>query len=156
MEHPAEHKAELRLLLRMMSCTTLVTGEIRRRFRAEFGVTLPQFDVMAQLDRDPAGLRMGELSARMMVTNGNITGLVARLAADGLVQRVVAPDDRRSAVVRLTRRGARVFARMACVHEGWVVELFQRVGHRRTAALAEDLARVKESARRAMAARSAS
>lgn len=140
----------------MMSCTTLVTGEIRRRFRAEFGVTLPQFDVMAQLDRDPAGLRMGELSARMMVTNGNVTGLVARLSSEGLVRRVRAPRDGRSSVVRLTPRGVRVFARLARAHEGWVVDLFQRVGRRRAGALADDLARVKESVRSAIARRSSS
>lgn len=148
------HQAELRLLLRLLSCAALVTGEVRRRFRAEFGVTLPQFDLMAQLDRAPAGLRMSELSARMMVTNGNITGLVTRLAADGLVRREAAPDDGRSAVVRLTSRGARMFARMARAHDGWVVDLFEGVGRRRTAALSQDLARVKESVRHAITGRS--
>ena len=148
------HKAELRFLLRLLSCTALVTGEIRRRFRAAFGVTLPQFDLLAQLDREPAGLRMGQLSARMMVTNGNVTGLVARLADEGLVRRVAAPDDGRSALVRLTAKGNRAFARMARAHEGWVVDLFSGIGPRRTAALARDLARVKESVRHAIATRS--
>jgi DNA-binding MarR family transcriptional regulator len=149
----AVHQAELRLLLRLLSCTTLVTGEIRRRFRAEFGVTLPQFDLMAQLEREPGGLRMSDLSERMMVTNGNITGLVARLADEGLVRRDAAPDDGRSAVVRLTARGARAFTRMARAHEGWVVDLFQGVGRRRTAELSQELAQVKESVRNAIANR---
>jgi hypothetical protein len=58
----------LKLWLRMLSCTTLIETEIRSRLRTEFGITLPRFDLMAQLDRHPEGLRMGELSKRMMVT----------------------------------------------------------------------------------------
>ncbi len=82
-------KPELRLWLRMLSTTKLISQEIRRRLRAEFGATLPQFDLLAQLYREREGLRLGELSKRTMVTNGNVTGLVERLEADGLVKRTV-------------------------------------------------------------------
>ncbi|MDA1080801.1 MAG: MarR family transcriptional regulator [Gemmatimonadetes bacterium] len=149
---PAGHKAELRLWLRLLSCTNLVTTAIRRRFRSEFGVTLPQFDLMAQLHREPAGLRLGELSARMMVTNGNITGLVTRLAAERLVRRNAAPDDGRVAVVVLTSAGARLFARMARAHESWIADLFAKVGRRRATALTNDLRLVKDSVRGAIVA----
>lgn len=149
---PGGHKAELRLWLRLLSCTNLGTTAIRRRLREEFGVTLPQFDLMAQLDREPAGLRLGELSARMMVTNGNITGLVTRLVAERLVKRKTVPGDGRATVVLLTPAGTRLFAQMARAHETWIAELFAKVGRRRAAALTDELRIVKDSVRAAIAA----
>src|SRR3546814_673154 len=95
------NKPETRLWLRMLSTTRLITTEIRRRLRSEFGATLPQFDLMAQLYREKDGLRLGELSKRTMVTNGNVTGLVERLEADGLVKRVTPDRDR---AVRKSRK----------------------------------------------------
>ncbi len=113
----------LKLWLRMLSCTTLIEAEIRTRLRSEFGITLPRFDLMAQLDRHPQGLRMGELSKRMMVTGGNITGITDQLEQENLVERQPVPDDRRAYSVKLTPAGRSAFDRMASVHEGWVTEL---------------------------------
>jgi len=119
-----EHHQALKLWLRMLSCTVRVEDEIRSRLRTSFGITLPRFDLMAQLERHPDGLRMGELSKRMMVTGGNVTGIAAQLEKEGLVERVSDPQDKRAFVVRLTRAGRTAFAGMAAVHEGWVAELF--------------------------------
>lgn len=123
----ADGKQELRVWLRMLATTKLVSQEIRRRLRAEFGATLPQFDLLAQLAREPDGLRLGEISKRTMVTNGNITGLVERLEADGLVSRETPGDDRRVTVARLTDAGRRAFAEMAAVHENWLREMMADV-----------------------------
>jgi DNA-binding MarR family transcriptional regulator len=120
----AEHHQALKLWLRMLSCTVRVEDEIRSRLRTSFGITLPRFDLMAQLERHPDGLRMGELSKRMMVTGGNVTGIVDQLEKERLVERVADPQDKRAFVVRLTKAGRRAFAEMAAVHEGWVAELF--------------------------------
>jgi DNA-binding MarR family transcriptional regulator len=119
-----EHHQALKLWLRMLSCTVRVEDAIRSRLRASFGITLPRFDLMAQLERQPSGLRMGELSKRMMVTGGNVTGIVDQLEREGLVERVPDPQDGRAAMVRLTPPGRIAFADMAAVHEGWVAELF--------------------------------
>jgi DNA-binding MarR family transcriptional regulator len=119
-----EHHQALKLWLRMLSCTVRVEDEIRSRLRTSFGITLPRFDLMAQLERQVEGLRMGELSKRMMVTGGNVTGIVDQLEKEGLVERVADPQDKRAFVVRLTKAGRRAFAEMAAVHEGWVAELF--------------------------------
>jgi DNA-binding MarR family transcriptional regulator len=118
-----DHQA-LKLWLRLLACTTRVEAVIRNRLRSEFGTTLPRFDLLAQLEREPAGLTMGELSARMMVTGGNVTGIVDQLEAEGLVVRNEHPSDRRAFRVQLTPAGRRQFRRMAAVHEGWIVELF--------------------------------
>ena len=122
-----DHHQSLKLWLRMLSCTVRIENEIRSRLRNEFGITLPRFDLMAQLERHPEGLRMGELSKRMMVTGGNITGITDQLEQEKLVVRVPDPKDRRAYSVKLTAAGRRAFERMASVHEGWIAELLSGV-----------------------------
>ena len=117
----------LRLWLRLLACSTDIETEIRRRLRAQFGITLARFDYLAQLHRHTDGLRMSALSRYLMVTGGNVTGLTDELEKDGLVQRDAEPGDRRSVRVALTPKGRKVFERMASEHEGWVVELFGSV-----------------------------
>jgi DNA-binding MarR family transcriptional regulator len=112
-ERPDDHKTELRLWLRLLTCTTLIESEVRRRLRENFDVTLPRFDLLAQLDRAPNGITLGELSQRMMVTNGNITGLVDRLEDQSLVKRRPSPKDRRVQYVELTANGRKFFRTMA-------------------------------------------
>jgi DNA-binding MarR family transcriptional regulator len=114
----------LRLWLRLLTTTNLVQAELRRRLRTEFDTTLPRFDLMSQLERHPEGLRMTELSRRMMVTGGNVTGITDQLEKEGLVVRDADPADRRSIAVRLTPEGRKQFDRMAMAHEQWVVEMF--------------------------------
>lgn len=119
----AEHHASLRLWLRLLSCTTRIEDTIRQRLREQFGITLPRFDLMAQLEREAQGLSMSELSRRMMVTGGNVTSIVDQLEKEQLVQRQTQVGDRRSFTVSLTEAGRSAFAAMALAHEGWVVEL---------------------------------
>jgi DNA-binding MarR family transcriptional regulator len=120
-----DHHQSLKLWLRMLSCTVRIENEIRSRLRTRFGITLPRFDLMAQLERHPQGLRMGELSKRMMVTGGNITGITDQLEREKLVARVPDPKDRRAYSVSLTPAGRRAFAEMATVHEAWIAELLK-------------------------------
>ncbi len=118
-----DHHASLRLWLRLLSCTTRIEDTIRQRLREQFGITLPRFDLMAQLEREPRGLTMGELSRRMMVTGGNVTTIVDQLENEQLVQRQPLPGDRRAFMVVLTPAGRTAFAAMAIEHEQWVIEL---------------------------------
>ncbi|MFL9874183.1 MarR family winged helix-turn-helix transcriptional regulator [Paraburkholderia megapolitana] len=124
----ADSHMGLRLWLRMLTTTNLVQAELRRRLRTEFDTTLPRFDMMAQLERHPEGLKMTELSRRLMVTGGNITGITDQLENEGFVVRDVDPNDRRSISVRLTPEGRTSFDKMAIAHEQWVVELFGGLG----------------------------
>ena len=143
------HKDELRLWLRLLTCTTMIETTIRSRLREQFGVTLPRFDLMAQLQKIPAGLTLGELSRRLMVTNGNVTGLVERLVVAGEVERAPHPTDGRATTVRLTSAGRDSFATMARAHEGWVAALFADVPPADRAVLMEMLGRLKRSVRAA-------
>ena len=121
----ADQHASLRLWLRLLSCTTRVEDKIRQKLRESFDITLPRFDLMAQLERHPDGLTMGELSRRMMVTGGNITTIVDQLEKEKLVVRQVGVNDRRSFTVKLTQAGRDAFADMAIAHEAWVADLFE-------------------------------
>ncbi len=122
-----EHHQSLQLWLGMLSCTVRIENELRTRLRAAFDITLPRFDLMAQLERHPEGMRMGELSRRLMVTGGNITGITDQLEREELVTRVPDRHDRRVYTVSLTERGRRDFAKMAALHEAWVAELLKDV-----------------------------
>ncbi|MDQ2887851.1 MAG: MarR family transcriptional regulator [Chloroflexota bacterium] len=115
-----ERHDALRVWLRLLSCTTLIENLISSRLRGEFDTTLPRFDVMAQLARFPDGLLMSDLSQRLMVSNGNITGIIDNLERDGFVERVLLPEDRRVRKVRLTDKGRVAFDQMAVTHEGWI------------------------------------
>jgi DNA-binding MarR family transcriptional regulator len=114
----------LKVWLRLLSCSTQIETEIKKRLRLEFGMTLARFDYLAQLHRHADGLRMSALSRYLMVTGGNVTGLTDELEKDGLVERLAEPEDRRSYRVSLTRKGRKLFEKIASVHEGWVVGIF--------------------------------
>ena len=149
-ERPDDHKSELRLWLRLLTCTTLIENEVRRRLRDEFDTTLPRFDLMAQLERAPNGMTLGELSQRMMVSNGNITGLVERLAGEGLIRRKPAPNDRRVQIVSLTAEGRRLFRAMARTNGDWVGEIFADLSAGDMDTLMRLLSKTKTSARKAV------
>lgn len=117
-------KERLRLWLRMLRTTRQVEAELRERLRTEFDSTLPRFDVMAALARNPDGLKMNELSQSLKVSNGNVTGIISRLVDDGWVSRIAIEGDRRATRVQLTESGQRIFATMAEAHENWVDKLF--------------------------------
>jgi DNA-binding MarR family transcriptional regulator len=122
----ASDRENLRLWLRLLSCTTVVEKRLRRRL-AQRGCTLPRFDIMAALDRHPEGMTMGALSRALLVSNGNVTGLVKMLAAEGLVQIKISPTDRRACVVHLTRRGHNNFEELAASHHDWIDAMFAKV-----------------------------
>ncbi len=143
---PADHDS-LRLWLRLFTCTTEIERNIGSALKREFGSSLPRFDLLAQLDRAPDGLRMGELSERTLTTGGNITWLVRALEADGYVTRRTDAGDRRAAVVRLTTSGKRHFTTMARAHERWVIALLSPLAPTDHRTLHGLLGRVKEQFR---------
>jgi DNA-binding MarR family transcriptional regulator len=122
---PCMAKQRLRVWLRLLKATKLVEATVRENLRVEFDTTLPRFDVLAALYRFEDGLKMGELSAALRVSNGNVTGIVERLVADGLVLRVPVAGDKRATLVRLSIKGRETFARMAEAHAGWVNGILQ-------------------------------
>jgi len=139
-----DHRA-LRLWLRLLTCSQLIEREVRRRLRSRFGTTLPRFDLLAQLERHPGGLKMSELSRLLMVTGGNVTGIVDQLVKEGLVERLDDARDRRAWRVKLTRTGERTFDEMAREHERWMVELLGGVTRKESDALMQLLGQLKQT-----------
>lgn len=143
----SEHAQALRLWLRLLSCTQLIERRVRSGLRDSFQTTLPRFDLMAQLERHPEGLMMKELSHRLMVTGGNVTGITDQLVAEGLVERVPVPSDRRAFLVRLTEAGRSAFEAMAVEHEQWIVQAFEGLSPRELEQLHKLLGKVKQHQR---------
>ncbi|MFL6824776.1 MAG: MarR family winged helix-turn-helix transcriptional regulator [Xanthobacteraceae bacterium] len=149
-ERPHDHKDELRLWLRLFTCKEVIEGEVRRRLRDSFDVTLPRFDLMAQLYRAPKPMTLGELSQRMMVSNGNVTGLVDRLVDQGLLSRRISPKDRRAQLVSLTAEGRRFFRAMARANGDWIADMLADLSSDEIETLLRLLAKTKASARKAI------
>ncbi|MEO3386945.1 MarR family transcriptional regulator [Mesorhizobium sp. CAU 1741] len=124
----AGNKDRLRLWIRLLRAARIVEGELRERLKSNFETTLPRFDVMSALYRQPDGMLMSDLSRFLLVSNGNVTGIIDRLVTDGFVVRSNREGDRRTSIVRLTEGGAKRFAAMAAAHEDWIDELLGEVG----------------------------
>ncbi|SFJ14582.1 MarR family winged helix-turn-helix transcriptional regulator [Aerobium aerolatum] len=121
------HKDRLRLWIRLLRAARVVEGELRERLKTQFEMTLPRFDVMSALYRERDGMLMSDLSRFLLVSNGNVTGIVDRLVSDGFVVRSNREGDRRTSIVRLTEAGEIRFAEMASAHENWIEELLKDI-----------------------------
>ena len=135
----ADSKARLRLWIRLLRASRLIEGVARERLKSQFNATLPRFDVMAALYRQPDGMLMSEISRFLMVSNGNVTGIVDRLASDGFVARSQRGGDRRTSFVRLTAKGRTAFADMSAAHESWIDTLLGGVTAREAEQLSAKL-----------------
>lgn len=153
----ATSKARLRMWLSLLRASKTIETEIRERLRLEFDATLPRFDVMAALFRQSEGtpqgmvqgISMSSLSKFLMVSNGNVTGIVDRLVRDGLVERSQPDGDRRSWVIKLTSAGTQNFKKMATAHEQWIDELLSHYDGQEADLLSESLLAInKEGAPR--------
>lgn len=136
---------EIRMWLRMLTCTTMIERNLRSQLKANFDTSMPRFDALAQLYREPDGMTMGQLSKHMMVTNGNVTWLIDRLVDDGLAERVPAPADRRAHIVRLTEKGTEQFEKMMPDHHSWIHTLLADMDSDDLEALQGLLSTLKES-----------
>ena len=123
-ESAADHSKEsLRTWLRLLSCETVIEQHLRTLLRQNFSITLPQFDVLSELERAGDPLTMSQLSKELMVSNGNVTGVIDRLEKTGFAKRVRAEHDRRVQYIELTSKGRKEFNKMASRHEKWVADL---------------------------------
>lgn len=147
----ARNKKVLRLWLRMLPAVGLVEQHLRSRFRDNFPITLPQFDVLAELERAGEPQTMSDLSRQLLVSSGNVTGLVDRLVRNGYVIRRRCPEDRRVLRVELSEKGRSEFATMAEAHERWLVALFDELGDGELDEINTLVARMKRALRNRLA-----
>lgn len=114
---PVQGQIETRLWLQLLSLHGELFASLNAMLSSEFGLSLAKFDVLAQLDRYPQGLALGQLSQNLKVSGGNVSGLVQRLLADDLISKAMSSEDRRSFIVRLTPKGAALFRKAADIHK---------------------------------------
>ena len=145
LEKTPRRKMALRIWLRLLTSSQLVEKQVRGRFRTEFDTTLPRFDVMAALARVPEGQTMGDISRWLLVSSGNITGIIYRLEEDKLVTRVRSAGDRRAHLVKLSAKGRQEFERMSLAHEKWIKNMLSGMTRKEMATLDELLTKVKVS-----------
>lgn len=93
----------LRTWFRFLRLHQRITARAAHEYR-RIGLSIPQFDLLSTLS-EREGVSQQELAARLYVTKGNVSGLIDRLAAQGLVERRALPADRRSYALHLTARG---------------------------------------------------
>jgi DNA-binding MarR family transcriptional regulator len=108
------------LWVRLLESHNLMLAELRRRLADD--CTMPRFDLLANLERED-GQTLAALSRRMLVTAGNLTGLVDRAERDGVVERRPDPSDRRLSRVWLTQKGRELVQSLLPAHATHVSEL---------------------------------
>ena len=138
-------RSDIRVWLRLLSCSTIIEKRLRRRFAEQYETTLPRFDVLAALERAPEGISMGELSRALLVSNGNVTALVRQLEGQGLIESRAAPGDRRSSIVAMTEKGRTHFTELAAAHHRWIKAMFEGMTRAQQLELYGLLAILKES-----------
>lgn len=140
-----DDRSSIRVWLRLLSCTVAIEKVVQRRLSDGFNTSLARFDALAALHRHPEGMTMGALSRSLLVSNGNTTQLIQKLAADGLVRLAPGPKDRRSSIARLTAAGQAHFNQLAEVHHDWIDELMAGVNAEAREHLLETLGALKTS-----------
>lgn len=144
----ADRALELRVWLRLLSCTNRVLHHLRRNLKETFRTTLPRFDLLAQVARPPLGPSPGELSRRLLVTKGNISDIVARLEKEALIERRPDAADGRMQHVYLTGRGEDLLADMLVAHNGWLTELMRHMSEDDLNTLFDALGRLDKALKR--------
>ena len=91
---------------------------------AEYGLTAAQFDVLAHLSVK-GGISQQALSERLLVTKGNVVGLIDRMERRGLLSRCNHPEDRRLNLLNLTEEGKELAARVVPAHEEFIQQQMQ-------------------------------
>jgi DNA-binding MarR family transcriptional regulator len=140
-----DDRGSVRLWLRLLTCTTVIEKRLKRGFADQYDITLPRFDVMAALDRHPEGMTMGQLSQALLVSNGNVTGVVQVLVRDRYVSLAPSPTDGRSSIVRLTQLGRECFAGLAEAHHEWIDAMLAGLGREERSQLHQLLGVLKDS-----------
>ena len=145
---PGRTRLPLQVHLRLARCRNLMMREMRRAVE-RWNLTMPQFDVLAELARAPQqGFTFVELSRLLLVTSGNLTGIIDRLEADGLVKREAEASDRRVTRMRLTAAGKRQMDEILPLHAVDVEQVLAVMPRERLALLNELLGELRDALHR--------
>jgi DNA-binding MarR family transcriptional regulator len=101
-----ENDAVVRAWSHLLGAQALAVRAIQKRLTAAGQPPLAWYDVLLELERAGGELRVGELGERLVIEPHNVTRLVDRLEAKGLLKRRRAAEDQRGVWAVLTTRGA--------------------------------------------------
>jgi len=139
---------EVGVWVRLLSCTNVILHHLRRNLKESFALTLPRFDLLAQVARPPLGPSLSELSRKLLVTKGNITDIVARLEAVELIERRRDDADGRIQYVFLTPEGRKLLDDILPVHDKWIKDLMQELSREELETLYNALGVLKAALKR--------
>ena len=140
-----EDDCHMRLWLRLLGCFTSVERTLRKRLRQRFDSSLPRYDVLTALARYSEGLTMGQLARELMVSKGNVTGVVRRLVNNGLATQSTVSADRRRQLVALTPKGRSEWTRMHAEYRSLIAETLGAIDERAAKALVRELHDVQKT-----------
>lgn len=139
-----DSKRHLRAWLGLLGCFTSLERGIRRRLIDGFDTTLPRFDILTALASFPDGLTMSRLARLLMVSNGNVTGVVRRLKHDRLVKTKPLETDKRTQFVTLTPKGQTEWLKMSRAYEEIIDEILGELSANDLDSLIARLAKVQK------------
>lgn len=143
-------KDAVRLWVQLVSCERSIEQRLRSHLSENFDITLPQFEVLCQLDRLDVPIVMSRLSDRLKVTSSNLTGVVDRLERKGLVKRFRSRTDRRVQHIEMTTEGRTAHAEIAADNALWVTRAFTELTGKEVTQLQKLLLKVSLSATKAL------
>jgi len=115
-----------------------------RHFAQTYNSSLPRYDVLTALALDRDGLTMGDLAAMLMVTKGNITGVVRRLAEQKLVLKSTSKSDRRVQSVKISAKGMRLWDKMHADYDHMISALLSGQSEAQIQKLVQTLERTRK------------
>lgn len=134
----------MRTWLALVGSFTSVERTLRRRINRVFNSSLPRYDVLTALVQFPDGLTMGQLASKLMVSKGNITGVVGRLHEHRFVRQATSRADRRVQVVTLTAKGRELWHQMHAEYRAVIDDLLSPLSMAQAKALTQSLTQAQE------------
>lgn len=120
-------KIETRIWLSVLSIESNIFSKLNGALSAQFGISVAKFEFLAQIERYPDGISLSQISANLKVTSGNVSGLVRRLLADGLITKTMSLEDRRSFIAKFTPEGKELFDKANILHAETLAHCFAEV-----------------------------
>ncbi len=144
-EDASRKKEVVGLWFQLASCERSIEQRLRSHLSENFAVTLPQFEVLNELDRNGAPIVMSRLSEQLKVTGSNLTGVVDRLERKGFVKRFRSSSDRRIQRIGMTSTGRATYANIAADNVRWISRAFMGLTDKEIAQLRKLLLKVSLS-----------
>jgi len=131
---------------RLSQLTNMVSNDLAAQYRTRFGISIPEWRVMAGLGH-LGQASAGEVAAHGSMDKVKVSRAVARMLEAGLITRETDPRDNRASILRLSRRGRRIYDRIAALALAWEQQFLSPLSASEVAQLDDMLARLRDGMR---------